>query len=551
MNISLTLGLGARSVVSAPTPIMTDNVTFGGNSLIANTTSFGVTAGNRASDVAQTYWDAAPGTATYNIAADGTTTSQVATAFLALSSDRYNDPGCTNGHRNDWAGGANSDTTATTIQTNYASIMDLSGSKRVIFADWAGTSDRSWQWAGNRESTKTAIATWGERVFDALPFMMSLRSTDEAQALRGFIPSNVSNDGLHPNDNAMAAMGQKFAQLALAANGDGPAFVHDEVVGIVAGASVGTTLVTPRVLGTADTLTITSQTVSDVARIAGTAPYAITQGAGTVPSVNVVTLNGTTSGKGNTNTARVVLVRQAPDTASTYPVQIVGNGQSALRTRGLTGATPGRKASLCFLMRRTATPAIVTAVIEQTRTTGPISAWLTNNTNGRFSFAPRTSDGTAIGSLNSPLPGTPGDWNFYWFHLDVDAGLLRSGLNGGAASTATPTAGLDAAFDLIQVFLGGNLTNFAVAPFAGYDCKFLWFANDYVDFTSSTVRDAFYNSSTLEGVVSGAGTVAGVTPLVFLRGQAGDYLLGKNYGTGGDFEPVPFISTALAGFTDA
>ena len=87
MNISLTLGLGARSVVSAPTPIMTDNVTFGGNSLIANTTSFGVTAGNRASDVAQTYWDAAPGTATYNIAADGTTTSQVATAFLALSSD--------------------------------------------------------------------------------------------------------------------------------------------------------------------------------------------------------------------------------------------------------------------------------------------------------------------------------------------------------------------------------------------------------------------------------------------------------------------------------
>lgn len=535
---------------AAALPVVADNVTHGGNSLVANTTSFGVTAGNRASDVAQTFYEHAPGTATFNIAADGTTTAQVATAFLALSADRYNDPGITNGHRNDWASLPNETATATGVQTNYASVMDVAGSKRVIMADWAGTSDRSWQWAGVRESTKTAIATWGARVWDALPFQMTLRATDEAQALRGFLPSNVSNDGLHNNDNAMAALGLKFAQLTLAASGDGPAFVHDDVVGIVAGASVGTALVTPRILGTANSLSISSQTVADVARIAAGAPYAITQGAGTVPSVNEVVLDGNTTDKGDTNSARIVMVRRAPDTASTHAVRIVGNGQSALRTRGLTGAAPGRKASVCFLMKRITTPAVSTTVIEQTRTSGPISAWLTNNTNARFSFAPRTSDGTAIGSINSPLPGTPGDWNFYWFHLDVDAGILRSGLNGGSATTATPTAGLDAAFDLIQVFMGGNLTNFAVAPFGGYDCKFLWFANDYVDFTDSAVRDAFYNSSTMEGVVSGAGTVATVTPLAFLRGQAGNYLLGENAGTGGAFQPVPFISTALAGYTD-
>lgn len=614
-------------------PIMTDNVTFGGNSLIANTTSTGVTAGNRASDVAQTYYDHAPGTATFNIAADGTCTDQVAATFLALASDRYNDPGVTNGHRNDLAlqassvveitidaagsggtdgfypftfSGGTAFTTsprpasgggvnvvggqivsvvpptnpggnyltppavsvsvpgltgatltariniAESIQLNYGRVMNVAGSKRVIMGDWTSRTDRASQWVASRKAIKAAIATWGARVLDALPYIMSLQTGGDAQALRGFIPSTMSNDGLHGNDNLMPWQGQKFGQLPLAVSGDGPAFVHDEVVGIIAGASVGTALATPRILGTADSLAIISQTVADVARIGGSAPFALTQGAGAVPAINEVTLRGVTTGKGSTNTARIVMLRQAPNTASNHVVNIKNNGQAILRTDRLTGAAATRKISFCALLRRTVTPAAQATFLEQTRSTGTRDAWLVNLTNGSFSFAPRTSAGTAIGSVNLPSSGiVPGDWNFFWAHLDVDAGIMRGGRNAVTPASTTPTAGLDASPELITSCLAGTIDNLAVVPFGGYDCQFVWFAQDYVDFTDSAVRDAFYNSGTMAGVVSGAGTVAGVTPLIFLRGQAGDYALGRNYGTGGDFEPVPFISSSLIGFENA
>jgi hypothetical protein len=330
-------------------------------------------------------------------------------------------------------------------------------------------------------------------------------------------------------------------------------------VGIKATDAVAAAVLTPSILGSAtvDNMRIVSQSKSDVVRIAASSPWALTRGAGVPDAITEVMLQGESRLKGSTRLSRHILVKQAPDTSANYPVRILGGGSQALRTPGLTGAVGSKKLTIAFLTRLVtrATSVAVTALACERASDQAVIWWLRKRADGTWNFVPRDVNNGTIVDLSSAGRYAPDAyaWHLVWCTVDTTTGVqtAKYGINDVTLATATPAvADSLMAFDRLSALYGGDFATAAQPQFGGVDRKFFWMAQDTLDMTDVTVRDQFWNSATGAAVVSGAGTINGVTPIVFERGMAGDAMLGKNWGTGGDFLPVPYINQESVGFAD-
>jgi hypothetical protein len=129
-----------------------------------------------------------------------------------------------------------------------------------------------------------------------------------------------------------------------------------------------------------------------------------------------------------------------------------------------------------------------------------------------------------------------------WFALSIDvsgsgvascySGRNASDVNIAPAGTATPGSGHLLTLNNQPSILGGS----GNVNFKG-GVKSLWIAQGvYFDFTNSANRRLFWNTNgTAVDLGASGATGTGVTPQVYMRGAPGDWLLGKNFGSGRDW----------------
>lgn len=168
-----------------------------------------------------------------------------------------------------------------------------------------------------------------------------------------------------------------------------------------------------------------------------------------------------------------------------------------------------------------------------------IDRWSDNH----IAIVVKNTDGSSAVSwitTNTTSFNNAGGTTWLAFSLDLSgSGVVScySGRNGSdvdisLAGTATPGSGHQIALANAPFMLGGSSDSY----YSG-GVKSVWIAQGvYFDFTSSTNRRKFWNTNgTPVDLGSNGSTGTGVTPAVYFRGAPGDWLLGKNFGSGSDW----------------
>jgi len=489
-------------------------------------------AGYKATDVA----DSVTSGTVNNYGINGETSTQITTRVSALSAG-------------DKAGlvqammGTNDLNTAgapATVAANFATCASAITNANYLFASGYHTGIAPNAITARRafDMRRSTLATYGAKALDmqAMWARYGAGASDFLAARRGAVPTDLTQDNLHQNKPGGLVKGYAWAAALVARNGGAP-FVHDDMFGFKSGDASGAAIGTVRTLGDAFNYRILAGNEDGAVQINRTTG-AITRTDQTIVQPYRECFVEAENNKGIGRNGRIILVQQMDGTQPTRGVRVQGNGASFLNVPSTYAPTDGTELTivLCLRLQNRASGHIVTnggqAFVDQ-------QGWAVR-------FTGRNSAGTSLGSVTVTAQ-SPSDWNLYSFTIKTDGTICAAVVNEGTATTATPTASAVVAASAIT----GFFTNSGdTLPFAG-DIKMLWLANSYLDITNSTVRANFYDSATkVPKDLGSAGTVSGVTPLFFLRGRAGDYLLGKNYGSVGDLHaPVP-IGRAHLGYTD-
>lgn len=521
---------------------LADAFTFSGDSLVEHSVTH-VTAGQKGTDVVARY---VTGTVN-NIAVGGTRSDQILATFSALSAGQKDDVGITNGGTNDILQGVAN--VVSTVVTNMQAVAAIS-SNRIIMGPWEG--DHVRYYAQARAICAALKSSLGAKFFDGQAYLalFSAGSATEIVATQtGGIPSSLTSDTLgHPNTAGAAVLGREWALMTRALSGIGAPYIHDDYV--VAGDTSGATVHAPRILGTALRWRIVSGNESLAFNINATTGLIARSTIGIMPDFEelIVQAEGT---NGPSNEARITVGKKMAGTRPTQAVRIkasatapVGGG-GQLVTPALTGGAASKKLTMVVSGRmRNRTNGTLLATI---RTDNFADNTILTKEDRQLRFLARTANGTNIANAYGPLPASdPYGWHTWFFTMDTTTGVqtLKAATDGETANTAVPTA--DALLDLtgtVQLFRAQT------SILMDFDIKMFWLAQDYIDIGDPAKRALFYDPITRAPLDLGAaGTVDGVTPLIFIRGSAAEYQAGTNYGTGGNLHAAPLVSLSRLGF---
>lgn len=122
-------------------------------------------------------------------------------------------------------------------------------------------------------------------------------------------------------------------------------------------------------------------------------------------------------------------------------------------------------------------------------------------------------------------------WIFLW--IDTNAGVMRMAVDDTLGTNVAPSvAGTVIDFNSgIAAILAGDRTGGSLPK-----CRVgtIWMANSFIDFSVSGNRQLFRTAADAPVTLGTNGLAGGVTPFLYMRGNAADMLNGRNFGTGGD-----------------
>lgn len=395
--------------------------------------------------------------------------------------------------------------------------------------------------AKNYDVRRGLISTYGPKALDmsALWARHAGGSSDVTASRRGAVPTDLTADGIHQNQAGGLVKGYEWAAALVARNGGAP-FVHDDMFGFKANDASGTAIGTVRTLGTGYNFRILAGNEDGAAQMArGTG--ALTRTANSILQPYRELFVEAENNKGRGRNGRVILVQQMDGTSPQRAVQVAGNGASVAYMPTTFAPADGTQLTIVACLR-----------VDIARTNGYLisktgSAPCLLQQNSGMTFAPKNNAGVSLGTITGTAQN-PSEWHFYFFTINTATGVISVAVDEVSSSGAASAGNIElAALNTFFTNAGGN-----TLPWAG-GIKMLAVYGAYYDITSAAVRANWYDSATrLPKDIGASGTAGGslATPLIYMRGRAGDYLLGKNYGNGGDLHvPVP-IGRAHLGFVD-
>lgn len=506
------------------------DVTFWGDSLTqeAQVTSAG---GDTSIQIAAEY--VASGTIT-NQGVGGQTAAQIDTRAAAASA------GTLAGYSFLWAGtndlGSTTDNTATIKATMDTTMARFNAARSMVAGPRTGT-------VGSRnfgvvmKMRALLKASYGARAwstYDRHPYVGSRSKVDDDSFAVGGLPLHLMVDSTHDGPAGPIGTSKDYARWMRTLQYGVP-YVHSDVVGVKNGQAADSAIVTPRILGSPLDVLFWRQPAADTFRLNSTTG-AITRGTAAITSdVQDVYLEARHK-RGN-HIGRITMVRQMDGTDPNLGgIRFGSTGQRALGTPGLSGLTDGKTCSfvICARLQPTAAGQFIA-----------VNGMVAPNSGNTIRFIPRGTNGTTtLGTVTTPLADNPETYNMYFLSVDAANNLLYAATNAKTANTAAVT-NADIGLSLIVALFTSTS---AATSLMGVDLKMFWFSNQYIDWTNQANRDLFYNSSTLAPKdIGAAGTVSGITPIVYTRGYIGDYILGSNFGSGGDLYFPPYIDSTHLG----
>jgi len=426
---------------------------------------------------------------------------------------------------------------ASAILTDYATcVSNFTNSAYVLAATWHTSVRRRDRdvWVGLR-------STYGANALDMVQVWAryAAGSGDAATSRQVQLPLGLGipgSDTLHNGRAGGVTKGNEWAMITVARNGGAP-YVHDDIIGMKNGDASGTSIITPRALGETLNWSIIAGNEDDAVAINRTTGEITRTGNAVLQPYREVFVEAENH-RGKGRNGRIIIVRQMDGTSPQAGVEVLGNGHSYAQMPSTYAPSDS-----------TGMTVVICARLNLDRTNGNLLASSSNaiiaQNTVTLRFTPRAADGSLRGDIIL-ASDRPSDWNFYFFSIDT-AGNVRGALN-ETTSSASATAGNIGHSTFTQYFTNSNNS----LPFIG-GLKMLAIYNQYYDVHDSAVRTLFYDSTTRLPKDIGDGTAGGAlaAPAVYLRGMAGDYILGKNFGTAGDLHvPVPFGRRHL-GFVDA
>ena len=509
---------------------------FWGDSLTADTAG-GVELQYRAVNMVDTVTN---GTVN-NFGITGETSSQITARVVAATTAQKAGLNQVRQGAND-AGGAK---TAAEIMTDYATCAAAFTNSNFVFAStWTSGGLQAVSSAARKMMTleQDLYTTYGAKCLHAGWFFARQSAGSTDAQLNGGLPAGLLVDALHKSRMGSRLEGYDWAAHTIARAGGAP-YVHDDMFGVKAGDAVGSTTGTVRTLGNALNLQILAGNEDGAFQINRTTG-AIVRTAAPILQPYREMFVGAGSDGGEGRNGRIIIVREMDGTNPQSAVSLAGTGAQTMSPRTDWGVTNGNEMTvvMCARMR----PSNAGGAIMMLGNGSSTALLLDRNANGvRINL--RSAALASLGSITVNAVN-PWDWNWYFFTATTDTGILQGVVNEGSTTSATPTNAALAHTLINTLFSAGTNSHVLM------DLKLFAFWTSTIDITSASVRNVFYDPVTRLPRDVGAGNNWGgavAQPVIGLRGMAGDYLMGRNFGTAGRMlVPAP-ISRSLVGFRDA
>jgi lysophospholipase L1-like esterase len=433
-----------------------------------------------------------------------------------------------------------------TEHTTLIAAMDAPA--QAIVMPMLGSFTQGTGYAGYDQSTMTAYlaTTYAARSVDLLAVLHragapAATAQDEIDIRKGLIPQTLRavDDLTHIGYLGTPHVGDEMAASFIGLAGGAPCPKHAQIT-VRDGTSSGATIHTMASLGTATAWEITGGSGADLVTI---------DSGGVIRSTGV---NMTTS-------PLEVFVKATNASGSRYANVLMARGYAS--TEKALGTHVGQYGGLSAINvwgsgLRTITVVaclkVADAMVDGCDVlTGGVNTKLRVQNNRRGRLTLRTSAGVILVDLFPTRVAALGEWVWYSYSVDVDGASAATGTAQGAGGTAsvitkTATAGDIDLGGLTHLFTDGS--GYTIAdPLA---CRYLWAGNGYLDMSSSTNRDLFYNSTTGLAVTPGAGgAIGGITPQIYMSGGPGDFGAGVNVGSHGTLAVNRDYAASLANYT--
>ena len=439
--------------------------------------------------------------------------------------------------------GTNDGNIPATVLANYAAVITAAGHTNYLCVAPIidATSSEAARPTGLRLE-RELVAIYGNKALNLPALLRAANShNDDLNAMILGQPGvGLFSDTKHLSEAGIRMFAEHIARYHRARYGSVP-YVHSgDVFAWDSGMALGAAIGTPRYVGTCNEWQIVAGNCADLVRI-NNRTGAITRGAGTTyPDTGVLQLIIRARGATGPDTyAFVTLVRAAETIQPIYPVamqRIQRNGSSvygaAIRQKDASEsfALMADATSFSFVMRHKFNRGDAQGQFMAGPTSMCFSDMSNNVLTGAMSHRPRNVGNTAnLASATGPIPADPYGINWHFFSFNGATGAWTVATN-ASSSSGTGTAGT-VGLGLLQGFFnsqdGGN------SPFFGSHYM-TWIAPSFIDFTSSTERERFYNPADFSPQTMVAdGTVNSIAPSIYLRGRAGDYYTSPNKAAGG------------------
>lgn len=434
------------------------------------------------------------------------------------------------------------------IESDLSDIMDAGGPDRLLMPGWVGVGVGQRIYAMSRAVMAWAKAqAWGNRVIDALQLFAS--NTDGSAAsladvLSGQIADEHLADATHNDDRGINLLGDVRGFVTRSQKDMIGPYIHpDDVFVARPGDAAGTAIGGLRVRGD-DRLGIRIVGGNHAGQVQLDDIY-LERGAGDLPPVTEVVVEGESLQAGKGNLARQVILR-GQDGTGPVPVLVKGNGGSWLQSDVLDGG------------QLTAMTAVFTARFPQSGGFGSTIAQLLMGALGTVGspilqqFLNKTrlrlvdAGGNLVSHVDSPEAADPTGWNTYLLSFNSAAGneSLKATVNGGAVTNGVaPPTGFALDFERAMTLFhssGAPLVNAPVEQLGFYPAEF--------DIGDAGLQGQFCDVGTGRAKDIGNAQINGVDPIVFFNGDIGDWFTGANRGTGGAFYGPPYAGAAHLGF---